>query len=68
MPATKLGGNTRKKYITPQEFFEQFSLKKSRGYQILSLPEMQEAIFKTGPKGKKVDLDRATSIMAQLYN
>lgn len=68
MPHVKLSGKPKTKYITPKEFFEQFSLSKSRGYQILNMPEMREAIFKTGPRGKKVDLEKATCIMAQMYN
>ena len=68
MPATKLSGKPKTKYVKPKEFFEQFSLSKSRGYQILSMPEMREAIFKTGTRGKKVDIEKATSIMAQMYN
>lgn len=68
MPYTKLQEGARAKYITPTEFFEQFSLKKSKGYKILALPEMQEAIFKVGEKSKRVNLDKAYVIMKDLFN
>lgn len=68
MPYTKLSEKPRIQYITPKQFFERFSLSKSRGYQILDMPEMQEAVFKTGIRGKKVDLEKAIGIMKQLYN
>lgn len=68
MPHTKLQEGARAKYITPSEFFEQYSLKKTRGYQILAMPEMQEAIFMIGEKGKRVNVDKAYEIMRMLFN
>lgn len=68
MPATKLQERARKKYVTPKVFKEQYSLSTAQTYRLLALPEMQEAIIKTGKKGKKVDIDRAFEIMQQLYN
>ncbi|MBR3133359.1 MAG: hypothetical protein IKG42_04770 [Clostridia bacterium] len=68
MPATKLQERARTKYVTPKEFREQYSLSPTQTYRILALPEMQEAIIKTGTRGKKVNLDRAFEIMQQLYN
>ena len=68
MPYIKLSGKKKTQYITPKQFFEEFSLSKSRGYQLLNMPEMKEAILKTGPRGKKVDLEKATCVMKQLYN
>lgn len=67
MPATKLQEKARTKYITPKQFFEQYSLSKSHGYKILAMPEMQEAIAKTGTRSKKVDLDKAFEIMQQIF-
>ena len=67
MPATKLQEKARKKYITPKQFFEQYSLSRSKGYKILAMPEMQEAIIRTGTKNKKVDLDKAFEIMQQIF-
>lgn len=68
MPYTKLQEGARAKYISPAEFIKQYSLSKSRGYQILALPEMQEAILMVGEKGKRVNVDKAYEIMIKLFN
>lgn len=68
MPYTRLQEKARAKYITPKEFQEQYSLSKAQAYKLLAMPEMQEAIIKTGEKSKKVNLDRAFEIMQQLFN
>lgn len=67
MPMTKLQEKARKKYITPKQFMEQYSLSKSQAYKILAMPEMQEAVTKTGTRSKKVDLDKAFQIMQQIF-
>ena len=67
MPYTKLQEKARAKYVTVKEFQEQYSLSQAQAYKILSLPELQEAVIKTGPKNKKVDLDRAFQIMQQIF-
>lgn len=67
MPMTKLQERARKKYVTVKEFQEQYSLSQAQAYKILSLPELQEAVIKTGPKNKKVNLDRAFEIMQQIF-
>ncbi len=68
MPMTRLQQKARIKYVTPKQFMEQYSLSKSQTYKILAMPEMQEAITKTGTRSKKVDLDRAFEIMQQIFN
>lgn len=68
MPATKLQQKARVKYITVKEFQEQYSLSKSQAYKILAMPEMEEAIAKTGTRNKKVNLDRAFEIMQQIFS
>lgn len=68
MPATKLQQKARVKYITVKEFQEQYSLSKSQAYKILAMPEMEEAIVKTGTRNKKVNLDRAFEIMQQIFS
>lgn len=67
MPYTKLQERARTKYVTVKEFQEQYSLSQAQAYKILSLPELQEAVIKTGPKNKKVNLDRAFEIMQQIF-
>lgn len=67
MPYTKLQERARIKYVTVKEFQEQYSLSQAQAYKILSLPELQEAVIKTGPKNKKVNLDRAFEIMQQIF-
>lgn len=67
MPMTILQEKARKKYITPKEFMEQFSLSKSQTYKILARPEMQEAKIKTGDKLIRINIDRAFEIMQQIF-
>ncbi|MCI8587591.1 MAG: hypothetical protein HFJ49_03140 [Clostridia bacterium] len=68
MPATKLQEKARIKYITVKDFQEQYSLSRAQAYRIIARPEMQEAVIKTGTRGKKVNLDRAFEIMQQIYS
>ena len=67
MPATRLQERARKKYITPKEFGEQFSISKAQTYRILALPEMQEAVIKMGTGCIRIDLDRAFEITQQIF-
>lgn len=68
MPMTKLQERARIKYVTVKQFQEQYSLSRPQAYKILAMPEMQEAVIKTGEKSKKVNLDRAFEIMQQIFN
>ncbi len=68
MPATKLQERARKIYITPKEFMAQYSLSRSQAYKILARPEMTEAKIKVGEKLIRIDLDKAFSIMQQIYS
>ncbi len=67
MPYTKLQEKARVKYVTVKQFMEQYSLSKSQAYKLLNMPEMEDAIIKTGEKGIRVNLDRAFEIMQQMY-
>lgn len=67
MPMTRLQEKARKKYITPKQFMEQYSLSKSQAYRILAMPEMEETKIKIGTKGVRIDLDRAFEIMQQIF-
>lgn len=67
MPATKLQEKARKKYVTVNEFIEQYSLSKPQAYRILKMPEMKDAIIKVGEKGIRVNLDLAFEIMQKIF-
>ena len=67
MPMTRLQEKARTKYMTVKEFQEQYSLSRSQAYKILAMPEMQEAVAKTGTRSKKVNLDKAFEIMQQIF-
>ncbi len=67
MPATKLQQRARTKYITVQEFQNQYSLSKAQAYKILAMPEFEEVKIKIGQKGIRLDLDRTFEIMQQLF-
>lgn len=68
MPATRLQERARTKYVTIKEFREQYSLSRPQAYKILAMPEMQEAVIKTGERSKRVNLDRAFEIMQQIFS
>lgn len=67
MPMTRLQERARKKYITPKDFREQFSISKAQVYKILARPEMQEAIIKMGTGCIRIDIDRAFEIAQQIF-
>ena len=67
MPYTKLKEKARVKYVTAKEFAEQYSLSKANAYRILAMPEMEEAVIKTGEKGIRVNLDKTFEIMQQIF-
>ena len=68
MPATKLQQRARTKYITVQEFQNQYSLSKAQAYKILKMPEFEEVKIKIGQKGIRLDLDRTFEIMQMLFS
>ena len=67
MPMTKLQERARVKYVTVKEFQEQYSLSQAQAYKILSLPELQEAVIKTGPKNKKVNFSSFFYLLVCFY-
>lgn len=67
MPATKLQEKARRKYVTPKEFGEQFSIKGSSLSRLLKRQEMQEAIIMVGPAQRRIDLDLGFEIMQKIF-
>lgn len=67
MPMTRLQEKARAKYITVKEFQEQYSLSRSQAYKIVAMPEMKEAVIKSGTRGKKINLDKAFEIMQKIF-
>ena len=67
MPMTIQQERARKKYITPKDCGEQFSISKAQVYKILARPEMQEAIIKMGTGCIRIDIDRAFEITQQIF-
>lgn len=67
MPWVKGSEKARAKYVTVKEFQEQYRLSIPQAYKILAMPEMKEAVIKTGSKSKRVNIDRAFEIMQQIF-
>lgn len=67
-PYTKLQSQARKKYVTVKEFQEQYSLSKTKAYQLIHLEEMQPAVMNFGEGTIRIDLDLAFEIITKLYN
>lgn len=67
MPMTLLQEKARAKYITVKEFQQQYSLSRSQAYKIVAMPEMKEAVIKSGTRGKKINLDKAFEIMQKIF-
>ena len=58
---------TRRTFVKPLELKEQLQLGKTRIYDILKMPEMKDAICRTGKKGIRVDRDKFFEILEKLY-
>lgn len=67
MPMTLLQKKARAKHVTVKEFQEQYSLSRAQAYKILAMPEMEDAIMKSGVKSIRVNLDRAYELMQQIF-
>lgn len=65
--ATNICSRTRRTFIKPLELKEQLQIGKTRLYELLKKPEMQDAIIKTGEKGIRVDRDKFFEILEKLY-
>ena len=65
--ATNICSRTRTQYSKPMELKEELQLGKTRIYDILKLPEMQEAIKRTGKKGIRVDRNKFFDVLDKLY-
>ncbi len=66
--ATNTCSRTRTQYVKPAELRERLQLGKTRLYEILKMPEMKEAIRKTGEKGIRVDEKKFFEILDKLYS
>jgi hypothetical protein len=66
--ATNICSRTRTQYVKPMELKEQLQIGKTRLYELLKMPEMQEAIQKTGEKGIRVNKDKFFEILDKLYS
>ena len=65
--ATNICSRTRTQYVKPKELIEQLQICKTRMYEILKMPEMKEAIQKTGEKGIRVNKEKFFEILEKLY-
>lgn len=68
MPRVNLGTQVIPKYVPVKTFQEQYRLSKAEAYKLLKMPEFQEAIFKIGERGIRVDIELAHKILKQLFN
>lgn len=67
MPWTKLAEKPKAKWVNMNKFIEEFDLKKTKAYELVKLPEMQEAVRRFGERTIRVNLPVADEILRKLY-
>ena len=67
MPWTKLCEKQKANWVNMNKFAEEFDLKKTKAYELVKLPEMQEAVRRFGERTIRVNLPVADEILRKLY-
>ena len=67
MPWTKLSEKQKSNWVNMNKFAEEFDLKKTKAYELVKLPEMQEAVRRFGERTIRVNLPVADEILRKLY-
>ena len=67
MPWTKLSEKTKATWVDVNKFADTFGLKKTKAYELLKLPEMQEAVRRFGERTIRVNLPVADEILRRMF-
>ena len=67
MPWTKGDTKPKANWVDMNKFREAFDLKKTKAYELVRLPEMQEAVRRFGERTIRVNLPLADEILKKVY-
>lgn len=65
--ATNSLSRTRRKFVKPIIIAEQYSIGKTKLYEMLKKPEFKESIIKTGENSIRVDQDKFYELLEKIY-
>jgi len=67
MPWVKGSETPKAKWVDMNKFREVFDLKKTKAYELVKLPEMQDAVRRFGERTIRVNLPLADEILKKIY-
>ena len=67
MPWTKLSEKQKANWVDVNKFAKEFNLKKTKAYELVKMPEMQEAVRRFGERTIRVNLPVADEILKRFF-
>lgn len=67
MPWVKGSEKPKANWVNMNKFAEEFDLKKTKAYELVKLPEMQEAVRRFGERTIRVNLPVADEILRKIF-
>ena len=67
MPWVKGSETIRAKWVDMNKFKEEYGLKTTKAYELVKLPEMQEAVRRFGERTIRVNLPLADEILKKIF-
>lgn len=67
MPWTKGDTKPKAKWVDMNKFKEEYGLKTTKAYELVKLPEMQEAVRRFGERTIRVNLPVADEILKKIF-
>ena len=67
MPWVKGSETIRAKWVDMNKFKEEYGLKTTKAYELVKLPEMQEAVRRFGERTLRVNLPLADEILKKIF-
>ena len=67
MPWAKLSEKQKANLVDVNKFAKEFDLKKTKAYELVKMPEMQEAVRRFGERTIRVNLPLADEILKRIF-
>ena len=67
MPWAKLSEKQKANWVDVNKFAKEFDLKKTKAYELVKMPEMQEAVRRFGERTIRVNLPLADEILKRIF-
>ncbi len=67
MPWTKLSEKQKANWVDVKNFAKEFDLKTTKAYELVKMPEMQEAVRRFGERTIRVNLPLADEILKRIF-